>query len=116
MKPSMDLYDGSRLVILNGDVRACEPCAELKSQLLDVPSFQSQYGEWFARGVLRIGKVNCRKYGELCGRFGVSAVDGEMTPRIIWFKRNKRVGVYDGEPTADGLTRWVQSKQHSGEL
>lgn len=110
MRPSTDNYAGSRLVIFNGDPNSCESCRGFK-KFLNAKALQSKVGEWHANDVLRIGQVNCVKHSALCDRFDVTA-----PPSILWFKGNKKKGSYDGDATVEDLTKWVLSKQDTGEL
>ena len=115
-------YAGSCLVIFtqnrrNATAARCQHCDELHD-VLDSEDFKRKAAGWKARDLLRLGKVYCDKYEELCERFGVTGSAGTefSLPHIIWFKGGKEIGAFDGTATVSGFVDWVKMKQDVQQL
>lgn len=121
LKPGVDKYEGSALVMFTTNVKedkSCGACVSL-DKLIKSSAFRQQHATWWSSQTLRVGKVHCDSQPALCTRFGIQGDDPETgvgTPHILWFKGGAEMGQYPGEHTLEGIREWVEGKQAEKKL
>jgi len=118
-KLGLNAFDGLNLKLKGGHTgvamvgftdKSCSGCKQFNRLLKEVA--MPGLLERLQGQSLKIGKVDCDKYDDLCTSFGVTGdeTDATGTPQLLWFRNGTFVGAYEGEQNAKAIKTWAAQK------